>query len=358
MSFNYTIRTLNGSSFDVQTHISSDLILTGEQVIEKAGKYPAEEYLLFHVQEGGMLEEINLRETVDISCNEETFFVFNNDRVHYLELNGRRYPWGDNTINEAALRLIGNIPENHSLWLEQRSDADSKISDKIDLDTAGLEKIYSKEQEWKLKVNGVTIVSKTQCILVSDALTEAGFNPSDSWILILRVKGQPKQEVEITDNIDLSQPGIEKLRVVQKEINNGEKGTITRTEFTLLEKDVDYLNSSGISYETILEGNNRWLILLDWQLPQGYNHEKTDIAISIPSGYPAALIDMFYCHPHLTMKSGAAIPTTTARVQVEEKSYQRWSRHLGGSSPWNPSTDSVMTHLALVEESLLREVEK
>ncbi|EAM5217766.1 hypothetical protein FD430_24505 [Salmonella enterica] len=38
-------------------------------------------------------------------------------------------------------------------------------------------------------------------------------------------------------------------------------------------------------------------------------------------------------------------------------SYQRWRRHLNGTTRWNPLTDSVTTHLAVVEESLLREVE-
>ncbi|MFK0693225.1 E2/UBC family protein [Mesorhizobium sp. IMUNJ 23033] len=37
--------------------------------------------------------------------------------------------------------------------------------------------------------------------------------------------------------------------------------------------------------------------------------------------------------------------------------FQRWSRHRGATAPWRPMRDSVLTHLALVDASLHREVE-
>ena len=350
--------TIFDSNLDKQQISSSDQVMTGQQIIEKYGCHPANEYMLFAREKSGMLEEINLRETVNVSTDTASFFVFKTDRNYYIELNDRRYPWGSKTITETALRMIGDVPESHILWQEKRTEADIEIINHVNLDDPELEKIYSKKPEWILKINGVAITSNTPCILASDAITKAGFNASDSWDLILRVKDQPKKIIAITDHIDLSQPGIEKLRVVQKCINNGEKKLPGRAEFILLNKDEAYLDQLGINYETFFHSNKRWLVLLDYPLPEGYNHPKTDIAIDIPTNYPTSMIDMFYCYPNLAMTNGTQIPATTVKIDIENKSFQRWSRHLGRGRPWNPVSDSVMTHVSLIEESLLRETEK
>ena len=67
---------------------------------------------------------------------------------------------------------------------------------------------------------------------------------------------------------------------------------------------------------------------------------------------------MFFVHPSLVLANGKSISQTDNRETILGKVYQRWSRHLNGITRWNPLTDSVITHLAVVEESLLREVEK
>jgi hypothetical protein len=36
--------------------------------------------------------------------------------------------------------------------------------------------------------------------------------------------------------------------------------------------------------------------------------------------------------------------------------FQTWSRHRGVGSKWNPRHDNVVTHLALVESALAKEV--
>ena len=93
-------------------------------------------------------------------------------------------------------------------------------------------------------------------------------------------------------------------------------------------------------------------------MPSGYNCEQVDLAIEIPTAYPDAMLDMFFVHPVLTLAVGGNIPQTECRENILGKVYQRWSRHLNGVTRWNPLTDSVITHLAVVEESLLREVVK
>ena len=189
MSFNYSIHISKGSTFETNNYSSKDPVLTGEQIIEKSGKHPAEEYILLHVENDGMLEDLNLRETIKISKKDELFYLFKNDQTYNLELNGRRYPWGSSTINDSALRMIGNIPENHSLWLEKRSEADIEIKDDIcvDLDASGLEKIYSKQSELEIIINGKTKkVSSSELSfseLVELAFPNQATNPNTAYTI-------------------------------------------------------------------------------------------------------------------------------------------------------------------------------
>jgi hypothetical protein len=114
------------------------------------------------------------------------------------------------------------------------------------------------------------------------------------------------------------------------------------------------LDRLGVRWETMLDGARRWLIIRAYSLPSGFNQAATDIAIEVPASYPGAQLDMFYCHPHLALASGAIIPQTQHNETVQSVSFQRWSRH----RQWNSARDTLATHLALVDESLRREVEQ
>ncbi len=345
-------------TMQTQQVLISDPRPTGRQILEASGLAPSEDYMLLMIRQSGMLEEVNLSENTDIyHLGVEQFIAFKNDRIFYFNLNGRRFPWGADQVNEQVLRKIGDIPETHAIWIERTSEPDHVLVDNesVDLAQAGLEKLYSKPKSWKLNVQGVTVTSDNPTILASDALQSAGFNPDKGWILILKVKGEPKQSINLNDQIDLRKPGIEKLRLTPAEINNGEAAA-SLMNFALLEKDRNYLDAQELKWETIMDHGRRWLIIRDYCLYKGYNHKRVDMASEIPTTYPDAAIDMFYVCPSLTLENGGLIPQTESTVNICGETYQRWSRHLNGATRWNPSTDSVITHLAVIEECLLREV--
>ena len=80
--------------------------------------------------------------------------------------------------------------------------------------------------------------------------------------------------------------------------------------------------------------------------------------MEVPPNYPAAQIDMFFVAPALSLSSGAAIPNTEHREAILGEPFQRWSRHRNAKAPWRPESDNVITHLALVESALQKEVEQ
>ena len=337
----------------------TDPVPTGRQLLEAAGKTPVDNFVLLLCSDKGLIEEVNLSETVDVyHRGVEQFIAFENDRLFYVALDGQRFPWGNSLIQESVLRRVAGISDERVIMLEHRSEPDQMLLPGVSVDLAepGLEKLYTKPQNWKLNVQGVLITFNQPLVLASEALLSAGFNPDQGWILILKVKGEPKKSIGMNDQIDLRKPGIEKLRLTPAEINNGEGAIPSPLAFALLEKDSVYLNAIGAKWETTIDAGRRWLIIQDYNLPSGYNHVSVNVAIEIPTTYPDAALDMFYVYPALTLANGGGIAQTQSTVCIYGTVYQRWSRHLNGVTKWNPLTHSVLTHMAVIEESLLREV--
>ena len=73
-----------------------------------------------------------------------------------------------------------------------------------------------------------------------------------------------------------------------------------RRDFVLLEEDQDFLESLGLPWETVKEGNVLWVIVHEYPLPDGYNQEVVSLAVSMPSGYPRTQLDMVYFFPALS----------------------------------------------------------
>jgi hypothetical protein len=130
-----------------------------------------------------------------------------------------------------------------------------------------------------------------------------------------------------------------------------------RRQFELPSFDTQYLGTTGLEWETIVEGAGRWLLLHNWPVRAGYNVERVLVALQLPPGYPDAAVDMAYFYPHLSRKDGKSI-NALADHALDGRSFQRWSRHRTDAAPWRPGEDDVSSHLVLVEDWLAREFEK
>ncbi|MBK8506151.1 MAG: hypothetical protein IPL46_30510 [Saprospiraceae bacterium] len=128
-----------------------------------------------------------------------------------------------------------------------------------------------------------------------------------------------------------------------------------RRLFHLPEQDVEYLEVSGLPWETIISNGN-WLLVHNFSIPRGYNEEEASIALRLDPGYPTSQIDMVYFHPHLVRSDGKMI-RALAMQQLDGKQWQRWSRHRTHSNPWRPDVDCISTHISLVDYWLNRELQ-
>ena len=335
---------------------------TGSQILGYSDLSPREDYIVLQWLPQGDIEELRPDETMDLrAVTPARFIIAKTDRLFRFVLNDRSLAWPRNSIPVSALRILGNIEPAAQLYVVREKQKDELLADDavLALGEAGVEKVYSKHESWKINVQGVEVVSAEPLILVRTALSEAGFNPDQGWIIVLKTS-ESKRQVSLDDTIDLRTPGIEKLRLTPREINNGEAGgaVATRREFRLLPGDEAGLDARGVIWETFVDAGHRWLVLHDYALPAGYSAETATVALDIPSAYPMAEIDMFFCLPHLTRSNGGTIPQADVAMIIAGHNYQRWSRHRGQGSRWQPGVDNVLTHLALVESALAREVEQ
>jgi len=336
----------------------SDPTPTGAQIAAAAGFRPAQQASVLQILADGELEDIRPLEVADLHRGRR-FVAVESDRSYRFAVDGERFDWPYRIVSGGLIRKLGRVPTEKDIYLERVDDADRVVGshDLIDLDAPGVESFLTRAGLWKLNVQGVILDIHTPVIGVRDALTRAGFDPDKGWYIFLKVEGQPKRPVELTDVIDLRTPGIEKLRLTPREVTNGE-GPLAppRREFALLGIDEKYLDELGLRWETVVDVNRRWLLIHDFPVPHGFTVKQTVLALEIPTTYPGAQIDMFYMHPPLVLCSGRMIDRANMAASVLGTPFIGWSRHRGPGSLWNPVTDNVATHIALVESALSKEV--
>lgn len=327
----------------------------GEQLAAEVGVQPADLAVVLRFLASGELEEIRPGELIRL-VGGERFVIVESDRTYRFTLDKVVFDWPGRVVSGALLRRLGQIPADRDIFLEYPGRHDRRLdaSDLVDLAARGIEHFVTRQRIWKLNVQGVIIEIDAPTIEVRRAIELAGLNPDQGWQIFLKVLGRPKEAVGLSDIIDLRKPGIEKLRLTPKHIDNGDNSS-RRRDFGLLPEDEAHLNRLALHWETVLEADRRWLLIHRYPIPGGYTVADTLLALEIPPAYPGAQIYGFYACPPLALITPRAIPNTQMRGTVLGREFHGWSRNRGAVR-WDPALDNVSTQLALVEAALLREV--
>ena len=119
----------------------------------------------------------------------------------------------------------------------------------------------------------------------------------------------------------------------------------------LPERDRQYLSDRGFSWEEVVDGVTKGIILQNFDLPVGrFSVPTANILIVLPALYPDVAPDMFYLMPWLQLISSGRFPRATeAAFAFQGQSWQRWSRH---NNEWRHGTDGIWTMLKRVENAL------
>ncbi len=345
-----------GLDLNFRTVPLSDPTPVGSQILIAAGFTPDQSVSIVQWREKS-LEDISPNEPIDLGDGGDRFIVVESDGTSRFTIDGLRFDWPARHISVAAVRKLAGITSEKCIFLQLQDEADKLLDDLeiLQLGASGVERLSSRVPTWQLDVQGVQLTLHTPTIVVRDALVQANINPDQGWLIFLKTKDHPKESLTLTSVVDLKRPGIEKIRLTPSDVSNGD-GTVQA--FNVLSVDEKFLNANFPGWQTLVEGGRQWLILPMYGLPEGYSAAEVSLALEIPPTYPGAQIDMFYLFPGVTLDSGAPIPATESPQQINGQQYQRWSRHRGGGSPWQMGHDNVLTHMALVESALLKEVQQ
>jgi hypothetical protein len=348
----------SGNDLQLKAYVLEDATPSAAQIAAALGFRPNQQVSVLHWF-GTNLEDLSPNETVDISDGKARFIVAESDGAWRLTIDGQRLDWLARHITVSTLRQLVNIPSDFSIYLEHEDEPDELLAEdyNLDLEAPGVERLASRRASWKLNVQGEILTLYSSTIIVREALAKAGFNPDQGWHIFLKVEGQPKEPVALDTIIDLSRPGIEKLRLTPKDVVNGEGLSTLARAFPVLDVDETFLTARHPGWEAISEGGRHWIVLPQYELPPGYSCGLVQLALEIPPTYPATQIDMFYLFPGVTLSTGAQIPATEAAVAIRGHNFQRWSRHRTAAGQWRSGEDNVKTHLALVDSALQKEVQ-
>ena len=187
-----------------------------------------------------------------------------------------------------------------------------------------------------------------------DLLAKAGKSPVEQYAIYIKEPGATPKRVGLDERVDLAAPGLERFVTLPLDQTEG-LGT-NRRQFALAAEDMQCLDSLGLPYELVVDGNSMRLIVYGYPVPPGYTADTAALSLRVEPGYPDVQLDMVWFEPALRTSAGNGIGGLSDEA-FDGRTWQRWSRHRTPANPWRPGVDCLATHLAQIEVWLRREIQ-
>lgn len=207
---------------------------------------------------------------------------------------------------------------------------------------------------YAFRVDKTRVIVDVPVINGANILSKVGKTP-EQFKLYQHKRGHQPIRIEPTQDVNLREPGIERFTTMPKDTTEGLETFTLPRDFRLPIADEEYLNGLGHTWEAMRDGQNQWLVIQGWKVPEGYNSTLVDLALLIPTNYSDSQIDMVYFKPPLARLDGKEIKNLSVET-IAGGIWQRWSRHRTAQNPWRVGIDDVASHLGLVDEWLRREL--
>ena len=119
----------------------------------------------------------------------------------------------------------------------------------------------------------------------------------------------------------------------------------------LPQSDSAYLNERRVAHEIVTESGMTCVVMPQWPLPSGLDHDAADLLVRLSPGYPDVPPDMWWFYPAVHLANSKALPATDAVEQYLGRQWQRWSRHFT-KGQWQSGIDGLASFLALIRQDL------
>ncbi len=211
-----------------------------------------------------------------------------------------------------------------------------------------------KGKKYRILIDRKNYVVDKECMTGKEILSLTGETPPERYQLRQKFKDGRVVTIKNDQVVCFTEPGVEKFKTLACDQTEGES---PQRGFTLLEEDQEYLDTLGLKWEAIKQGNQNWVLIHGYSVPKGYNFENVTVAVLMSPGYPTAQLDMAYFYPPLQRTDQQPIGAL-ANMNIDGRIFQRWSRHRTPVNPWRPGIDNLGTHVPLVDTWLLQEFDK
>ena len=90
-----------------------------------------------------------------------------------------------------------------------------------------------------------------------------------------------------------------------------------------------------------------FLVVSNFAVPGGYSHNKAELLVKLPPGFPDASPDMFWVTPHLKTATGS-VPQGTCQESLLGEQWQRFSWHLRPGA-WHPGVSTLRDFMRCIQ---------
>lgn len=110
--------------------------------------------------------------------------------------------------------------------------------------------------------------------------------------------------------------------------------------------DQAYLDENDFVWDAVIEAGMVCVTIKEYPLAVGLAPAVNDLLVRLPSGFPDVGPDMFWFAEPVTRVDGVEIPAIQVIEAHLDRSWQRWSRHIGAR--WRPGVDDLRSYLAYI----------
>ena len=122
--------------------------------------------------------------------------------------------------------------------------------------------------------------------------------------------------------------------------------SVATTAAMLRPVDQAYLDENNFVWDAVIETGMVCVTIKEYPLAAGLTPAVNDLLVRLPSGFPDVGPDMFWFAEPVTRVDGAEIPAIQVIEVHLDRSWQRWSRHIGAR--WRPGVDDLRSYLVYV----------
>lgn len=110
--------------------------------------------------------------------------------------------------------------------------------------------------------------------------------------------------------------------------------------------DWAYLDENNLAWDAVVEAGMVCVTIKEYPLAAGLTPVVNELLVRLPSGFPDVGPDMFWFAEPVTRVDGTEIPAVQVTENHLGRSWQRWSRHIGGR--WRPGVDDLRSYMAYI----------